>query len=138
MSTTPAADLNNVATNNNASPADETIVVQNQQPPSHYRAHAATTYTSLISDSIPPLNVLPPIDQDTMTIPLQHQQQPMAATKSGWTTPTKNVGANNNVAILGNNAGEKATPPRGSFCIMIPCSNSHPFEERRFVLFFVH
>ena len=88
---------------------------------------SSSTLTSPIITTCENINeTSSPYKQDNQ----QQQQNNLNQTRSSGTSPTS-VGTPKE-----NSSGTGKQPPSKSYCILTPCSNSHPFEERRFFWIF--
>nr|CAD2130561.1 unnamed protein product [Meloidogyne enterolobii] len=82
---------------------------------------SSSTLTSPIITTCENINeTSSPYKQDNQ----QQQQNNLNQTRSSGTSPTS-------VGTPKENSGTGKQPPSKSYCILTPCSNSHPFEERR-------
>uniref|UniRef100_A0A914KUB1 FHA domain-containing protein n=1 Tax=Meloidogyne incognita TaxID=6306 RepID=A0A914KUB1_MELIC len=85
---------------------------------------SSSTLTSPIITTCENINETSPYKQDNQ----QQQQNNLNQTRSSGTSPTS-VGTPKE-----NSSGTGKQPPSKSYCILTPCSNSHPFEERRILV----
>lgn len=111
-------------------------------PPTSSSSMAPSPSTiSVLSSSTPNLTLLD--DNTTMLLTQQPFSSQSQSSQNLETTANNNhTGAGGVQSTMGktaanSNSGIKSQA-KGPYCIMTPCSNSHHFEERRFLTFIVN